>query len=111
MSVVIDSEVTINGNHPVQGSVSLSLDESGIVVAKYEGGAVAGVKGRVKCSLKASFYGAGGDGVSTGQTVTMSVTGSTFTLTDCIVIKTTGWNTDTGFITDWSVTGYGSAET
>lgn len=110
-AIKIDSEVTIDGVNPIQGSVSLSPDESDIVVAKHEGGRIAGVKGKVKYSLKASFFGRGTDGVTTGQTVVMAVAGSSFTLTDCIVITSTGWSSDVGFIYDKSISGYAQQQT
>lgn len=107
--ITIDSEVTINGENPIQGSVSLSLDESDMVVAKYEGGKIAGVKGRIKYNLKASFFGAGSEGVATGQTVTMAVSGSSFALSDCLLITTTGWSSDTGFTHEINATGYAAS--
>lgn len=109
-TIVIDSEVTINGEHPIQGTVSLSLDESEMVVARYEGGKIAGVKGKIKYNLRASFFGKGADGVASGQEVTMAVTGSTFTLSECLLITTTGWNSETGFTHEINATGYINAE-
>lgn len=108
MAITIDSELTISpGGNPIQGSVSLSQDDSDIVIARYEGGAIAGVKGSVKYKLTASFYGKGSTGVSSEQTVTMTnKSGTSLTLNNCVVITTVGWNSDTGFVTDMTATGY-----
>ena len=107
--ITIDPNITIGGEHPIQGSVSLSVDESEIVVARYEGGTIAGVGGRLKYSLKYQTFGADGSGGFSQGSVELSTSSGSLTITDAVITTTVGWSSELGFVTDHIVNGYGPA--
>lgn len=62
-----DSNITLNGEHPVQGSVSIGVDEGQIAIARYEGGQMAGMTGRIEVIIKWQTFGQGTYGITSDK--------------------------------------------
>lgn len=106
----LDSNVTIGSQNPIQGSVSLSRDDSNISIARYEGGDIAGVKGQAEYVLKWQTFGKSTGSVSTGTTITMAVGTTTLSIKGVYKVSC-GWSSEWGFITDHEITGKESTGT
>lgn len=106
--IVIAKDLVIQGEKVVEGSVSLSSDDSEIIKAKYEGGEVAAIGGRVKYTLKYQTYGVAEDAVGFKKvdSCMLTTSGSSLVIYDCTQIITVGWNSSVGFVTDITVEGY-----
>lgn len=110
MAVQIKNDMNTSAGRPLEGTASLSVDESGIVVAKYEGGAIAAVGGKLKVSFKCQVpelstgFGYGAKKVDTFGIGTGTGT-SDVSITNAQVVCSPGWNSSIGFVTDVSVNG------